>query len=436
MAAKSTKRTYTSRFFATGEINVSGNLQTTNLHWNGDITDTRSDGGFIKNWRQKIRDHQSATTAVNGVRWKVERSPTFGSIMIQLALPSGFGPAPPCAVRYNGYPWPTRTIAWSPASAIADGVANREAAKKFYKKVAQQTKAQEGLVFMGELRETLRMLRNPAKSLFDSARKDYLQALQKRKNRDPKNWSRGLSGAWLEWVFGVQPLVSDIRNILDGMDRFNSDPVYTKVITAVGRQRETQNAPGPHTWFPDNNSNLCFTGYSNHSLKQKVKYRGLFMRQRSEIKDLTQTQRFAEAFGLNLREFVPAAWELMPWSFLIDYFTNIGDILEQTFTNLENVRWINKTQVDESITSINSNLDFVKTKAACLFPPWNKLISASPGDDARCIVNRVGFARGSGGLSVSPFYLEIPGSPQKWLNIAALGVQANSIHPQRYYYRR
>jgi hypothetical protein len=96
------------------------------------------------------------------------------------------------------------------------------------------------------------------------------------------------------------------------------------------------------------------------------------------------------------------------------------------------MRWINKTVVDESLTEIHSNLNHARTAAAIFFAGWSQIVSSSPGADARVSVNRVGFSRGAGGLYVSPFVLEIPGSLQKWLNITALGIQANSIHPQRF----
>jgi hypothetical protein len=279
------------------------------------------------------------------------------------------------------------------------------------------------------------MLRNPAKSLFESAKNDYLDAVKKRKHRNPKNWARGLSGAWLEWVFGVMPLVNDINDVLDSMDRFNSDPIVSRIITAVGRQRQMLTPSSLHVWTPDLHD-LSFSGKTEQYLKQKVKLRGLYLRQRSEIKALTASQKLSQTFGLNAREFVPAAWELMPWSFLVDYFTNIGDILEQTFTNLENLAWCNKTTVNEGVYITTSNLDIPRTAALILSPSFSYLEKADPGNDARCLITRTGFDRNPGGPQVASFKLEIPGSPQKWLNIAALGVQANSIHPQRFNFRR
>jgi hypothetical protein len=437
MPAKSRVQRYESRFFARGRHSIFSNpVVDWQGHWIDSVTNTRSAGaGGWVNWKQRIREHKTATSSLNGVRWTVERSPTRGHLVQRLRIGGSDPNYYPDTVRYYGYPWPTRVSASASGLVIQDGVADREANKKFFKKFAQMTKSMEGFVLMGELRETLRMLRNPAKSLFESAKNDYLGALKKRKHRDPKNWARGLSGAWLEWVFGVMPLVSDINGVVDSLDRFNSDPIVSRVITAVGRQRQTLSPSSYHVWIPDEHE-LVFSGKTEQYLKQKVKLRGLYLRERSEIKNLTTTQKLAQTFGLNAREFVPAMWELMPWSFLIDYFTNIGDILEQTFTNLESLAWCNRTQVDEGVYVTNSNLDIPRTKTLIASPNFSFLESASPGADARCLITRTGFDRNPGGPQVSPFELEIPGSPQKWLNIAALGVQANSIHPQRFNFRR
>jgi hypothetical protein len=38
-------------------------------------------------------------------------------------------------------------------------------------------------------------------------------------------------------------------------------------------------------------------------------------------------------FGLNLPDLVPAAWELVPWSWVVDYFTTVGAYLDDVFSS-------------------------------------------------------------------------------------------------------
>lgn len=44
------------------------------------------------------------------------------------------------------------------------------------------------------------------------------------------------------------------------------------------------------------------------------------------------TPRSSFEFGATFPDFIPAAWELMPWSFLIDYFSNVGQIINSAAT--------------------------------------------------------------------------------------------------------
>lgn len=39
---------------------------------------------------------------------------------------------------------------------------------------------------------------------------------------------------------------------------------------------------------------------------------------------------------------IPTAWEMLPWSFLIDYVSNIGDVISANLVSMENVAWVYK----------------------------------------------------------------------------------------------
>jgi hypothetical protein len=52
-----------------------------------------------------------------------------------------------------------------------------------------------------------------------------------------------------------------------------------------------------------------------------------------------------DLFGFNPQNFIPAAWELLPWSFLADYFTNIGDILTASIVSTKHLAYTNRTEI-------------------------------------------------------------------------------------------
>jgi len=82
---------------------------------------------------------------------------------------------------------------------------------KFYGKLYALRTSLQGGVVLGELRETLHMLKRPAAALWDK-NFGYLSALRKAKRRDPKHWLKTAGGLWLEQSFGWQPLINDCKD--------------------------------------------------------------------------------------------------------------------------------------------------------------------------------------------------------------------------------
>lgn len=248
---------------------------------------------------------------------------------------------------------------------------------------------------------------------------------------DPINWARGLSGALLEWAFGVKPLINDLNNAVGVLERLNDAAVQQRMITAVGRQMKQGPIENSYFWAADGSA-LRFGGTTSQYARQKWKYRALYSREVTEIKNLSALKHGQELLGLTLEQFVPTAWNLLPWSFLWDYFANIGEILEQTFTSLQDIKWVNRTLVNSSYVLATCQLDEAATKAAMTFAGSQRFVQANPGPPSVCFITKESFQRDFDAPSVQPLRFELPGSPQKWLNMAALLVQAGTIHPQAY----
>lgn len=389
------------------------------------ISDSRT-GSPNPNWRKQIKRHESATTPLSGNIIEYRRNPTRGGWTYeQRDIQNGQYVYRPCKVKY--FAFPDQFKYYPTGSTMAYDVALREATKKFFRRVKEQETQWNGLVFIGELRELIRMLRNPAKSLFESAKNDYLGALKKRKTSNPRNWAKGLSGAWLEWSYGVAPTVRDIQDASDAIARL-LDKEYSKgtKITAVGRDTK-------FTSWSDlivrTRAEVPYRGLSRRWEKVKVKYRGEYRVQRTAPTAWPQVDKASKMLGFTLNEFVPTIWELMPWSFLVDYFSNVGDVLEQSFTSLQNLAWCNQSVIRDAYSESILNLDTAYILADFPAPVYRNFVF-SPGVDSKLLIRNRAISRNNSSPVVSSLAFELPGAPQKWLNMAALGIQANSVHPQ------
>jgi hypothetical protein len=125
-----------------------------------------------------------------------------------------------------------------------------------------------------------------------------------------------------------------------------------------------------------------------------------------------------ELLGFSLSDFVPTIWELVPWSFLIDYFTNIGDVLEAWTTCTSDVAWVNRTSRRSSIALSEAVPDLASTRSA--YWQGNSCRGNLWGNPGWVKIETTRVVR-SAGISDSPrISLEIPGFGRRWINIGAL----------------
>lgn len=393
-------------------------------------------------WRTRIKQGISATTNVSGDHiMLVERRPAKGWYT-RYQRDEYLKLQGPFTVKYWGYTWPTRVVSQPAVATIQSQKAEAIATKKFYTKLKAINQDMQGLVFLGELRETLRMLRNPAAAFRKAAERDYFEALRRHKKRNRRQWSENVdqrkwldavAGSWLEFQFGVQPLVSDMQGAYDALDRLNWDPIHRKLIHATGKDMEADGVPTLGEW--NTTAQLSFTSETVKTKHKKVIYRALWERTRDVPVNLSTGKRLADSFGLELREFVPTLWELMPWSFLIDYFTNIGDILEQAFASTSDIRWVNKTVLYEHEVLIQTKFwesKVIANNSGGQYP--DKYIACDPNrQEAFSRYRRRYFTRAASPVpNVAKLQWELPGSRFKQANMAALATLfSKDLFPQR-----
>lgn len=276
-----------------------------------------------------------------------------------------------------------------------------EATMRILKKIREAQTSLSGPVFLGELRESLQMIKSPAKTLRE---RTGLFIDRTRKHRRKPGFEKTLADSWLEYSFGAAPLMGDIEAACEAA--INSvDPHLTRLRAQSTKvesvQSIAQNAVGGLNFIATYNQDILYVAECKYSC-------GYWVQGNTDSSSL---ERLRLASGFNLSEVIPTAWELIPWSFLIDYFTNIGDVLTAASTCTDNVLWWSRTRVSKKMLVVNNGQ--VRNTA----PATNVLGDFSPPTmtSIRLQVVRDGLAPGFPSVT-----FELPTSNIKFLNMAAL----------------
>lgn len=305
-------------------------------------------GDRMPNWKSRIKAGQDATTnmtavfdTIEALKWgKITQRYRYNArpawvFTAELAGDVGltnnidlFGPIDPVQ--------PTTAV-----DNIARGI--------FYNKLASITKSFDGLVFAKELRETLSLLRNPTKTLNQLAQ-DFLGTLRKRKRTHPRTWKRDISSAWLEQSFGWKPAINDAMNIVATFERLTPAIGNVKRVVAGASKMYDTSSSLPSKKKTGGvlgsvqNSGLVFDVYDGRS------YETVTVRYRAGVIVRTEAPKWysPELWGFDPSAWVPSAWEMLPWSFLVDYALNVGSVLNAVCVRKYDYTFANYTLVQKS----------------------------------------------------------------------------------------
>lgn len=371
-------------------------------------TETKT-GNKLHNWKRKIAQGHSATTTFSGSRQ------TFATIPARYDL-YGCKVNPPqdiylgrCATNWSH---DILSIPTLPGTTDVNAAANI-AATKFNKKLQDTLTAFQGGVFLAELRETLHMIRNPAKALREKISK-YSEHLRKNRGkmlrRPESNRLRFLSDSWLEYAFGWSPLLNDLNQASNILNKRQNQLVKELIpILGIGKVERTSFWNG--NWTQGYANLSCF----NRQIVQTMRvYAGAVSSRASGTPLLTMN-----ALGLSPRSFVPTLWEAMPYSFLIDYFTNVGDVIEAWSNQSADLAWGRDTSRRSIIVESGKCLSSVT-----VFP----LVFSKSLVDGKTIARNSTVSRVA--MSSSPLpalQFELPGFGRKWINLSALATARRSL---------
>lgn len=296
---------------------------------------SRTTSGNYPDWRRRIAHGDNATTALYGSELVFEGG---GSMSCIYDVDQTFS---------NGWTNHRRTetggnviVISSPGIPAPAGSASyNQALMRFVSAARGAQSSLKGFVALAELKKTMSLLRGGAFDLWNGV-VDYCGYVTKRAPRIArKRRKKWLSEVWLEYAYGWAPTIADIDGACKALAENTSFVASWQPVRGFGESEAFFNGSLGGRFVGGNQFNW--------STQDLVRYHTIF---RGVVKRKCENPVYlaTESFGFTPWDFVPAIWECIPLSFLADYFTNIGDILDAwSFHNLD-LHWINCTTRTET----------------------------------------------------------------------------------------
>lgn len=293
----------------------------------------------IPSWREIIARNEGATTTIEGDRVRVTNKPGYHQLILHNGLNVPDSNPSKDDVTYDWYGFLMKGAIPSPGVATSAALAESRASEKFLAAAQRELSAFQGGVFIGELRRAIRGIRHPAEAL-----KEYLQwhALRAKARRDGKTGAFGkklnkaISDLWLERSYQWLPLVSDLESAAEQLARIGQLE-DSKTVSGTGSDDNVF-----ETGILTNSKGPLGIRYRRQTLESSI---CRFYGKVAAFNDV-DPESFAtfltRRLGLNLAQALPTAWELIPFSFVADYFSNLGAMISAYSFPISAIRWVNK----------------------------------------------------------------------------------------------
>lgn len=178
----------------------------------------------------------------------------------------------------------------------------------------------DSLTDVSEAREIPSMLRSTSKDIYNilkalhgrHALSDLRRAYSLKPQyllRSSERALRKIGQAWMQYRYGIMPLVYSYRDITKTVSR-GTNVRGSASRTVSAKPYEDKPSTAPYLWQAENGSILVRATSFQHYLWSQA----------------------AVVSGLGVNPFV-TAWELIPYSFVVDWFVNVGDSIAKATTS-------------------------------------------------------------------------------------------------------
>ncbi len=205
------------------------------------------------------------------------------------------------------------SFSW-PASQ-ADTCSNRALAR-LKQKLQADTLSWDGMAPVAEVKELRGLINQTA-----NAAQTMLKGMIAIKRGNFRDAAARASDLWLGFNFGVKPLIHDTQDAIAAVGK-SLDDDYVKRYSGRGSMHWTSRATGSSSLIT---RVADYTAHISHDVSVTI-VAGLHV-------NLTSANNYGRAdhLGFMPSDIIPTAWELVPYSWAVDYFANVGEYLSDSF---------------------------------------------------------------------------------------------------------
>jgi hypothetical protein len=363
----------------------------------------------VKNpmWRSEILRGVGATTQCSGLNF------TFEDQFVTQGFSGDLGPPTHITQVFElygriGYAAPTTTD--TPSASTVAAVSNR-CIRKFLDSVESARSSVEAGQDLGEYKESIESMIHPMNSMKELIT-GYFSKLRKAKKQYGNNrisLIKALADSYLEFTFGWNPLAIDVANAYAGLQNRSRFSPTVPVSASASEQFAGVN----QRQLGSGNLQTTKCNFRTQS-RYTIRYKGAVkVRLEDGNVPVLDVLRLS-----TVRDFVVTAWDLLPYSFIVDYFVNVGDVISGVTFPFADLAWGNKTVRTETKWFYTMLDDSSVTAATFGFQKF--LGRFTYGGNSKYSVTS--FSRSALVPSdlVPRLRISIPVSSKPWENIAAL----------------
>lgn len=220
--------------------------------------------------------------------------------------------------------WGSSVFGSAPSSAVIDSSLTFKAIRKLRENMAPSANLAQDLAQMSQTTNMIAdsatriaaALRDTKKGNFTGAASHLWHSRTPRFNQKhgPPNHKNSLADNWLAFQYGWKPLLQDIHESMDSLARLN----LASVLTYTARSSASSKFRTEKDLF-NNVAGHPITGYQSEETECSVRY-GVRYQIDNHLRAFLGQTGFTNPLNL--------AWEVLPYSFVADWFIPIGPYLE------------------------------------------------------------------------------------------------------------